>query len=854
MTGGHLPIHAVSGAIVNALNKCNRLILTAETGSGKSTQVPQILLDNFQLAGEILILQPRRIAARLLAMRVAQERHTEIGDSIGYQVRFENKSSRQTRVRYLTEGLLLPKLLKDPELAGVSAIIFDEFHERNLNAELCLAHIIHNQSIGIRRDLKIIVMSATLDLTKLSSFLAPCAHLNAEGRHYPVAIQYAGASSGRTLPPIWERAADAFKRSHKARFSGHVLIFMPGVYEIHRCMRCLESIQEAGEYRILPLHGSLSPAQQDAATASKVGQKIIVATNVAETSITIDGVGLVIDGGQAKVAKYDSRRGINTLLLEPISQAAADQRAGRAGRTQSGQCIRLWSEAEQRTRSSHSIPEIHRVDLAEKLLVLMAAGQSDFETFAWYEAPKNEAIAAALILLQQLGAIDEKKRITGIGLQMARLPLHPRYARILLGENNESLLPALTWVAAMSQERWPYQPNSQDLNAANKPTSFDLADGDQSDFFVQIRALEWAQNCHFDSSQCRQMGIHVAAARQITRIREQLLHLLQVPPQSIPQRVDFSECSGRLCQSILLGFSDYLAQRSESGTLRYRLLNGRTGMLRKTSQLRAPLIIVADQAELNRGQALSLELSMATNVELDFLEKQFPCDFIRDHVTTYDSRQRRVVQLERIQFRGMTLSQVSAPVSNLEKAASLLAAQILSGHLILKNWDAAVDRFISRVNFIAQHCPDVGIDAIDEAGKCLILEQICYGAVDYKSIKNRPVLSFFQDWIRPEQQYYLDRYAPESLTIPDRKRPLKIRYESDGRAIISSRLQDFYKVKQQDLLLANGIIRPLIELLAPNNRVVHLTDDIDGFWSGAYRSIRKELAGRYPKHDWPEWS
>ena len=485
MPGAKLPIHSVSDAIVCALNKCNRLILTAETGSGKSTQVPQLLLDHFQLSGEILVLQPRRIAARLLAKRVAQERCSEIGQSIGYQVRFENKSSAYTRIRYLTDGLLLPKLLEDPELKGIAAIIFDEFHERNLNSELCLAHIIHNQSLGIRPDLKLIVMSATLELSHLKNFLAPCEHLNVEGRHYPVTIQYAGSSSGRLVAPVWERAALAFKKSHKAGFSGNTLIFMPGVYEIDQCIRSLDSLQETRGYRILPLHGSLSPDQQDYATAQKEGQKIIVATNVAETSITIDGVSLVIDGGQARVAKYDSRRGINTLLIEPISRAAAAQRAGRAGRTQTGQCVRLWSEAEHRARSSHSIPEIHRVDLAEKLLILMAAGQSNFEAFVWYEAPTSEAVLAALKLLQQLGAIDQQKRITPIGLQMARLPLHPRYARILVGSEHKSLLPALSWIAAMSQERWPYQPVIKNQHTADAKVPFASDSCEQSDFFCK---------------------------------------------------------------------------------------------------------------------------------------------------------------------------------------------------------------------------------------------------------------------------------------------------------------------------------------------------------------------------------
>src|SRR5215470_9441003 len=340
-----LPIYEIEKELVATLQKTRRLVLQAPTGSGKSTQVPQMLLKHGLLGpGQVVILQPRRLAARLLAVRVARELSVELGQEVGYQIRFENATSKATRIKFETEGILLRQMLQEPALPGIQALIFDEFHERHLYGDITLASALTLQE-QTRPDLLIIVMSATLDTGALEKYLRPCVVLTSEGRKYPVVIEYLPRRLGKSPPPVWDLAAETFAKYAKAS-AGDVLVFMPGGYEIHRTMDAVRQKSESRSYLLLPLHGELPPRDRDAAVARYEQPKVVIATNVAETSITIDGVQLVIDSGLARVPRYDPNRGINTLLIEKISRASADQRAGRAGRTAPGHAVRLWSAPE----------------------------------------------------------------------------------------------------------------------------------------------------------------------------------------------------------------------------------------------------------------------------------------------------------------------------------------------------------------------------------------------------------------------------------------------------------------------------------------------------------------------------
>jgi ATP-dependent helicase HrpB len=398
-----LPIVALRADLARVLRAQNRVILQAPTGSGKSTQIPQFLLDDHLAGtGRIIVLQPRRLAARLLARRVAEERRVPLGAEVGYHYRLDNVSGRDTRILYVTEGILLRQMQDNPALPGVAALVFDEFHERHLEGDVALARARQIQQT-LRPDLKIVVMSATLETALLADYLAPCEILESAGNTFPVTVEYLPQPDDA---PAWELAAEACARATLRQPEGHVLIFMPGAYEIQRTLNAVRDRLGARDFAFHALHGELPPAEQDAAVSPGSQRKVIVSTNVAETSLTIDGVRLVIDSGLARVARFDPHRGINTLLIEKISRASAQQRLGRAGRTAPGHAVRLWTEREHEQRPAQTLPEIRRLELSGALLTLKAGGIDDLDTFPWVEPPDPKSFTRARQLLHDLGALS----------------------------------------------------------------------------------------------------------------------------------------------------------------------------------------------------------------------------------------------------------------------------------------------------------------------------------------------------------------------------------------------------------------------------------------------------------------
>lgn len=848
-----LPIYEVADQIVGGLQSEGRIVLSAPTGSGKSTQVPQILLDRAGIEGEIVVLQPRRLAARLLARRVASERGGRLGQEVGYQIRFENVVSSKTRIRFVTEAILLRQILEDPALKGVGAIVFDEFHERHLTSDLSIACALKSVQ-SVRPDLKLVVMSATLDLNLLESYLQPCRRVEASGRMYPVDNRFMGASLNRDAAPVWERAAQVFRQHTKgSEDTGDVLVFMPGAFEIRKTIDAIQSLPEAKGYEVLPLHGELSPDAQDRAVTSGAIPKVIVSTNVAETSITIEGVRTVIDGGLARVARYDARRGINSILVEPISRASAEQRAGRAGRTGPGVCLRLWSEAEHGSRAERDTAEVLRVDLSETLLLLAAAGISQPETFEWFEAPEARALERATHLLHDLSALNTDGEITELGRLMARFPLHPRYARMLIEADRLDVLESVALIAGLSQGRAIYRVarDKRDRQAQIREVE-DHAD-DSSDFFVHLRAWELARAAKFQANACASLGIHGVAARQAGEVARQLLSVAQrqgLGHATPGQGASSEDESVRISKCLLAGFSDHLAKRNDVGTYRCRMVHGRSGDRRRESIVTSELFVAAEIEERDVRGDVTVLLGMATAVKYEWLESMFPEDFSNGTFTTYDTKLRRVVCRQERRFRDLVLETSDKGEPNYDKAAELLATEVLEERLNLKKWDTSVEQWIARLNFVAKHCPETEIAPIDAEGRQMLIAQICHGALSYKDIKDLPALATVKEWISPEQHYYVDTYAPATMDLPRRRNPAKIRYEADGRAFIASKLQDFYDVSGDSLKVANGQVALLVELLAPNQRPAHLTDDLDGFWDGAYKHVRKDLAGRYPKHEW----
>ncbi|MEP6975043.1 MAG: helicase-related protein, partial [Spartobacteria bacterium] len=516
-----LPIYELEDEFVRALTAQPRLILQAPTGSGKSTQVPQILLDRGLLGeGEVVVLQPRRLATRLLASRVAAERKVRLGDEVGYQIRFEKIASKKTRIRFVTEGILLRQLLQDPELRGVAAILFDEFHERHLYGDITLARALQLQETT-RPDLQLVVMSATLESDKLEKYLAPCPTLTSSGRMHPVVVAYLTKPVRAENYPIWDLAADELERI-AAQTEGDVLIFMPGKYEITRTISALRASRLSDRFIPLPLYSELPPAEQDAALARYEKRKVIVATNVAETSLTIDGVRVVIDSGVARIARFDPRRGINTLFIEKISRASADQRTGRAGRTAPGHCLRLWTESEHLERAAQELPEVKRLDLAEVVLTLKASGIEDIAGFRWLESPDPKALENAEQLLTDLGAIRAGK-LTSLGRRMLAFPVHPRYARMLLAAQEQRCVRGIALIAALTQGRNLLR-RAEGKEMRDEREDF-FGGEDESDLFILLRAFRFAEKNNFDPRRCARLGVNGGAAREAAQLWEQFLSI-----------------------------------------------------------------------------------------------------------------------------------------------------------------------------------------------------------------------------------------------------------------------------------------------------------------------------------------
>jgi len=851
-----LPIYDIESDLVASLRATNRLVLQAPTGSGKSTQVPQMLLRHGLLGnGQCVVLQPRRLAARMLASRVAQELNVRLGCEVGYQVRFESCVSDATRIKFETEGILLRQLIAGPTLKGISAVVFDEFHERHLYGDITLARALDIQEQS-RPDLIIIVMSATLNADELEDYLnqvkaagqsppRQCAVLRSEGRMFPVEIGYLPQRLGANPPPAWELAADAFSGFIQAGGKGDVLVFMPGGFEISQTITAIRNVPESKGYLVLPLHGELSPRDQDAAVARYEQPKVVVSTNVAETSITIDGVRLVIDSGLARLARYDANRGINTLLIEKISQASSDQRAGRAGRTAPGKCMRLWSRPEHDERAPQELPEVRRLDLAEVVLTLKAAGVNDLRAFRWLEKPDEISLTHAEELLTDLGAIDQAGIITSVGRKMLAFPVQPRYSRMLLAAQEYGCVHQACLVAALTQGR------DLLLRGGGKEVRTDreelLGDKANSDFWILMRAWNFAQRNQFRLEACRRLGIHSVAARQVGPLFEQFLRIAKDEGLDVAVREAKDEA---LRKCILIGFSDRVARRLDQGTLRCELVHGRRGLLARESVVGSSELLVAAEVrevEQKDGEVNTL-LSLATAIEVGWLKELFPEDIKSEAHVQWDGQARRVLAAELLRFRGLALAAKRIDPPPADAAARLLAGEINSGRLPLPNWDHHVEQWLLRLKLLCQHCPDLQLPPITDEDKQAIIEQLCHGAVSYKDLKEREVKPVVTSWLSQTQRELLDKHAPERLKLSNDRTP-KVSYEEGRTPFISLRIQELYGVTQTPRI-ALGRVTVSLHILTPGMKPIQVTSDLANFWREHYPKLKSELQRRYPKHEW----
>ena len=841
----HLPIEEIRESLGAALRAGRRrMVIEAPTGSGKSTQVPQMLLEGGFLGerGQAVILQPRRIAARMLAKRVAEERGVTLGKEVGYTIRLDDQTSGETRIRFVTEGVLVRQMISRPRLEGVQAVICDEFHERHLYGDLTLGRILDLQE-SARPDLILIVMSATLETEKLAERIG-AEVLRSEGRMFPVQVEYLKQRedlSGSGCAEVAAREAERLIRAGK----GDVLVFLPGGYEIGRARRDLEGRLGRSEAVVLPLHGEMSPKDQDAALQKYDRPKVVVATNVAETSLTLDGVKAVVDCGMARMAKYDPRRGLETLLVERISHAAAAQRAGRAGRTAPGVCVRLETEMDWSKRPKVEEPEIRRLDLAEVALVLAAAGAGRLRDFRWVDKPEESSVVRAERLLVDLGATKGVGgELTETGKKMAGWPVHPRLARMLIEAGALGCLRGAAGMAALLSGR----PLLQRMAGRKGEGAEILWEAEEeSDLFVWLRALRFAEREKFHPGACGRMGIHGGSAREAAAVRDRLLSV----SQAMGLKIEESPASGeKLRKCILAGFSDHLARRLDGGTLRCRLSGGRGGSIGRESVVRdRSLVVAAEMKEIGRTDGeVEVMLGLVSAVEEDWLREMFPGDFSESRGLVFEESGRRVLQVEARKFRDLILEEKKRDVEAGPETAQVLAQAVLDKKCVWPGWSAEADRMVERLEVVRGWSAQEEWPEWNQEAQRLVLEMQCEGCLTWRQANERSAVGAMQEWLGRGRIQRMGELAPERVEIASGK-SLKIEYGKGREPRVSGKIQDFYGWEKTPRI-GDGKVELTVEILGPNRRPLQVTKDLGSFWRETYPKLRAELARKYPKHEW----
>jgi ATP-dependent helicase HrpB len=878
-----LPIWRLHADLIRTLAEGNQLVLVAATGSGKTTQVPQMILDAGLVpeGRQIVVLQPRRVAARTVATRVAWERQVRLGAEVGYQVRFEDRIGDGTRIAFVTEGILLRWLQDDPRLSRIGVLIFDEFHERNLLSDVALALAKRLQATA-RPDLRLVVMSATLEAEPVARYLAssppgpvasparPAAPiLVSEGRTFPVEMQWLDYGDNR---PVHELAADKVERIVEAGWEGDILVFMPGKGEIQATLGALSAARLGERVALIPLHGELAPDDQDRAFQPSPVRKIVVSTNVAETSVTIDGIRHVVDGGLARMARYDAERGIQTLMVEEISRASADQRAGRAGRTAPGTCWRLWTESAHLNRPARNTPEIQRADLAEVVLLLHSLGVRQAAVFDWLDAPDKAAVLRAERLLHILGALETEPAaepgagergsdLTPVGRQMLRLPMHPRFARLLVEASRRGCVPAACLCAALVSGRdLLMRVNRDDRSMADARELFEGSP--QSDFHTLLRAHQYARNAHFSLDACRRHGIHAQTARQVEDTFQQLVRIAEregmMPREASPVPTEAGDEG--LLKSLCAGFVDQVCLRKDSGSLDCLLTEGRTGSLMRESVVQqAELMVVGSIREVSgrTGGVLTL-LGLATAVKTEWLRELYPQHFSTSVEHVFDRLHKRVSPVRRIRFLDLIVATEHQRESDPEQSGRCLAEAFARGGFELPQLDHELKQFVARVNLIARALPQLEFPAFDGAALVAALDRAFRGLTLVKQAQSAPLKEAFRAHLAPEQIAWLDELMPVHLPWTEGRR-LKLTYvEPDPDAEADEipgpeaqvKLTECFQLKTHPTV-GEDAIPVRLALQTPDGKRLEVVSDFPRWREVSYPKQRSQLRAKHPGFVWP---
>jgi ATP-dependent helicase HrpB len=863
-----LPIDKVIPEIIGGLQARGQVVLRAPTGAGKTTRVPPAILES-GLAGteQILMLEPRRLAARTAARRMSLERETPLGGEVGYQVRFDEQCSRETRILVVTEGVLLRRLQDDPFLEGVAAVLFDEFHERNLASDLVLGMVTRIRQT-VRPELKVVVMSATLDPQPIAEYLGDAAVVESKGRTFKVKIEHDAPFARMELPKLVEWGVQRALLDGK----GDVLVFLPGVGEIRRTARQLEPLVQREGLELFQLYGDLPAEEQDRVLQPRERRKLILSTNVAETSVTIEGIGTVVDTGLAKVLRFDPQIGLDRLQLEPISKSSEDQRAGRAGRTRDGYCLRLWNLGWGGHGRERDEPEIRRIDLAGAVLQLKNWGEHAVLDFPWFDAPRPEAVEQAEELLKRLDALDENGNVTQLGRLMVRLPLHPRLARLLIEGQRLGQLRRVAWLAALLSERDPFVRHQYIAETKRLPTV--AVHHSQSDLLDRLDALEEAEQRGTTDFACGKLN--QGAARFIARVRDQLIRSLKgaVLDDLEPRETDSIPPDEALLRALVVAYPDRVARRRDGRSDKGVMVGGRGVRLAATSSVRdGPFFLCVD---VDAGQTEAL-VRQASIVEPEWL----PASSRRTQVDLFfHPSQKQVVARRRELYEDLVLSESPAPLPDDERPAELLFTEALRAwEQIFPRQDARVAEFVQRVNSLAEWMPELGLPTLDEEALHQVLRGLCGhrgrfaqgtrrshhaarqfqmpcaeqsapgGCRSFAELKKADWAGELRSLLTWDQLQALDREAPEHLQVPSGSR-IRLTYEAGRPPVLAVRIQEVFGLRETPRI-AGGRVPVLLHLLGPNMRPQQITDDLESFWNNTYPVVRKELARRYPKHPWP---
>ena len=897
-----LPIDAAIPRILSAFSEARALVVDAAPGAGKTTRVPSALLDVVPADRKIFVLEPRRIAAKMAALRVASELGERVGETVGYAMRFEEAVGPSTRLVFMTEGVLTRRLLRDPDLRDAGAVVLDEVHERHLEGDLALALLLHLRATR-RPDLPLIAMSATIEAERFAARLGGAPVIRSEGRMFDVAIEHEPRADPRDLAL---RVVSAVRRCVEEGPPGDVLVFLPGAAEIRDAMGALGPLSKTANLLVLPLHGSLSIEEQTRAIRPADRRKVVLSTNVAESSLTIDGVVAVIDSGLANVAAHSPWSGLPTLRKSPVSKASVTQRTGRAGRTCPGRALRLFTRGDFESRPDFDAPEIARADLTFALLLLPAAGVRDPAELPWLDAPPAPALTAAERLLSLLGAVGPDNRLTQVGRRMLDFPLHPRLARVVVEAEALGVGRDGATIAALLSERDLVTSSLRDSTGGSS-RSFSKGGGtsdvlDALELYVRGRPRPARSAGDRDpraddapSTFQRESGggLHPARVAAVSRAERQIAGLLR-RDRGAPGRgaasnrsaasdrgagdraagnegasdrgavFDREELSAdardeRLRMALLMGYPDRVGRlrrptndtrRSEREVL---FAGGGTAALSPESGIGAvDLVVAIDAEERTDGARTRTLVRAASAIEADWLLDRFT-DRIDDRMDVeWNASAERAEVVRRLLFEGLALEEKAARP---EGSALTLASRELARAARAKGWRAfapgeEIDRFLLRVRFATAHCPDSGLPEIGEPEILLALEGLCEGHRSFAELRAADLPSALRNLLSAAQTRKLGEIAPEVVVLPG-GRKAKISYQDGAAPFVESRLQDFFGMRAGPAA-ALGRVPIVLHLLAPNQRAVQVTTDLAGFWERHYPAIARELRRKYPRHAWPD--